>query len=44
MTKKTPEVVPVQDGTVKKWTRFDAAWLAFRKDKAAIVTMTLSML
>lgn len=25
----------------KKWTRADAAWLAFRKDKAAIVTITL---
>ncbi|MBS5451328.1 MAG: ABC transporter permease [Coriobacteriia bacterium] len=37
--KKATELAPGEQP--KKWTRFDAAWLAFRKDKTAVVSITL---
>ena len=39
---KTPVAPEAGQGApAKKWTRADAAWLAFKKDKSAVVTITL---
>lgn len=41
-TKKGAELAPGEQP--KKWTRFDAAWLSFKKDKTAIVSITLLLI
>lgn len=41
-TKKATELAPGEQP--KKWTRADAAWLSFKKDKTAIVSITLLLI